>query len=190
MADKYAYSVEREIFTYVELFTTARDSLRRAKENEERSFYPVMASLVFSAFAFEAYLNHLGAEKFKFWGEIERVSAESKLKIIAGELKVEVEKSKRPWQTLFEVQRFRNLMAHGRTERIEGSGTVDDPEVKGSIDLVEAKWEEFCREENAERALADVEEIIVLLHEAAGEGKHPFLLASSGEYSMSLTPNE
>lgn len=82
MAEKYAYSAEREVITFAYLYKTAESALEHAKEIPKGSFYQVMSSLVFSAFALEAYLNHLGEKVLPFWAEIDRIKTLAKLKVL------------------------------------------------------------------------------------------------------------
>ena len=59
---------------YIASRLTAWSLLKRAKEDETGSLLQLKASVVFLAFTFEAYLNHVGCEEIKFWDEIERLS--------------------------------------------------------------------------------------------------------------------
>jgi hypothetical protein len=56
-------AVEREVITYSHMWHTSECLLKRGQEQEAYSFHQYMASLVFTAFTLEAYLNHLGLPK-------------------------------------------------------------------------------------------------------------------------------
>ena len=106
---KYPYSAEREVRTYAYLRKAAVDALEKAKSIEEGSFYQLMSSLVFSAFAVEAYLNHVGEHKIQYWGEIEKIEPMAKLKVLYSHLNLQFDPSKRPIQTIRQLFKFRNL---------------------------------------------------------------------------------
>lgn len=168
MTEKYTYSAEREIRTYAYLCTAAYDALEKASNIKEGSLYQTMSSLIFSAFALEAYLNHVGEKKLEFWNDIERIKPLSKLRVLYVYLGLDFDTSKRPIQTVIQVFKFRNFMAHGKTEKVEGKGTIKTPTRNSAENLVEAEWEKFCNQKEAERAFEDVKIIIKTLCEAAG----------------------
>lgn len=168
---KYPYSAEREVRTYAYLRKAAVDALEKAKSIEEGSFYQLMSCLVFSAFAVEAYLNHVGERKIQYWGEIEKIEPMAKLKVLYSHLNLQFDPSKRPIQTIRQLFKFRNFMAHGRTENLMGSGTLNKPAPDPGENLVETDWEKFCNKQEAERAIEDVKEVLETLCVAAGFDK-------------------
>ena len=137
-----------------------------------------MASLVFTAFTLEAYLNHIGRRVFsKCWDDHERLEPLKKLKLIAERLQVVADYGHRPWQVMNGLFVFRNYIAHGKLEDLETSQSVpldqysDDP--FGEVER--AKWEKYCTGKNAQRDREDVEKIIYALHEAGPSvNKCPF----------------
>jgi len=60
----------------------------------------LQAAAVFYAFAFEAYLNHVGSEVIEIWEEIERIPHGKKLRIIAKHLKLQLDHCNRHQITL------------------------------------------------------------------------------------------
>jgi hypothetical protein len=145
-----------------------------------------MGSLILSAFTFEAYLNHLGANKVEFWDEIESISTKKKYSVLCKLFNITPDNSRRPYQTLKELFKFRNFMAHGRTELKEVAKEIN-PEDELNIRPPKAEWEEYCTLENAKRAKEDVDKIIIELNKSAGLGDFPFVEATS--YG-SLTPKK
>jgi hypothetical protein len=152
--------------------------LERGQELEKASYHQFMASLVFTAFTLEAYLNWLGDKLFPHWSYLERLKPKEKLAVISDQLKVRVENSQRPWQTIKSLSDFKNSIAHGKpetiaTESVEPIDVYLDQKLS-KIDRTD--WEEFCTPGNAERAREDVEQIIRKLHAAAGldESVDPF----------------
>ena len=66
------FSGSRETKTYVFLFKAAKHALFEAENSEEARIYKLMSVYVFLAFAFEAYINHLGAKIIANWEKKER----------------------------------------------------------------------------------------------------------------------
>jgi hypothetical protein len=168
MNQKYKVEVERTINTYAYMAMSANHSLKCCKREEEGCFYQSMSSLIFSAFTLEAYMNHLGSRRIEYWEEIESIRYLSKLKVLYINLGFDFDKSKRPLQTVIQLIKFRNLMAHGKTEKLFGSKVINTPSLNPGEEVVESDWEKFCNPEEAERALDDVREIVEKLNSAAG----------------------
>lgn len=139
-----------------------------------------MASLVLTAFAFEAFLNHLGARLFAAWSEMESLPPLAKLSVLCERLNVAFDKGARPYQTLTALMKFRNALAHGRTEKLSPKPTIQDADtVARSIndDRPRTDWELLCSPEYAERAREDLHAVVVALHSASGiKDEHPFML--------------
>lgn len=168
---KHPYSIEREIRTYAYLRVAAADALQKATKIEEGSFYQIMSCLVFCAFTVEAYLNHVGERKIGYWNEIEKIEPMAKLKVLYTALGLPFDPSKRPIQTVQQLFKFRNFMAHGRTEKLMGKGTLKKRRPDPGEKLVEAKWEKFCNKIEAARAVKDVNRVLEILCVAAGFNK-------------------
>ena len=161
---------ERTVNTYAEFWHTSKCLLKKGAEQKEGSFHQFMASLVFTAFAFEAFLNHIGPKVFSCWDDLERLAPKEKLSVLSEKLQVDVSYGRRPWQVMRRLFGFRNDIAHGKSVKVTYRKTVpvDDrlgPEVDA---LAQTKWEKYCTRENAERAREDVEKIMRTLHDACG----------------------
>lgn len=111
--------------TYAALHHTAWHLLDHAKTYEEGALLQIKACTVFCAFTFEAYLNHVGFEEIPFWNEIERISYRKKLNVIQSQLELNLNSSRPPFQTVFELFRLRDMLAHGRTVEFEESFETD-----------------------------------------------------------------
>jgi hypothetical protein len=107
------YNIESK--TYAAIFHTAEHLLDMAERHELGRLLNLQAATVFFAFAFEAYLNHVGAEELPFWDEIDRISNEDKLTVLAKHLGFPKDASRRPLQTIRDLFKRRNELAHGRT---------------------------------------------------------------------------
>jgi hypothetical protein len=182
MKKSFPYSAEREIRTYAYLRKAAVDALEKAKNIKEGSFYQLMSCLVFSAFTVEAYLNHVGERKIEYWGEIEKIEPLAKLKVLYSHLRLKFDPSARPIQTIKQLFKFRNFVAHGKTETISGSGLLKKPQPDPGENLVETSWEKFCNENEAERAIEDVKSVLETLCDAAGLERHMLYSLGSGSH--------
>ena len=169
---------ERDLRIHASLWHTSRCLLERGQEQEKASFHQFMASLVFTAFTLEAYLNWLGDKLFAHWGYLERLSPKEKLAVISDQLNVAVDNGQRPWQTVKPLFGFRNDIAHGKPEAI-ATKTVEP--INDRLDekmgqIARTDWENYCTQENAERAREDVAQILEQFHTAADltDGLGPF----------------
>ena len=112
--------------TFAYMHNGAKFMLKIAEESEEGQLYTLVASLIFSAFTLEAYLNHLGKLRNKEWNEIERRHSKlEKYKLFAEAAQIKFDFSVRPYRTLKELFSFRDRMAHGRTTEEVISTCID-----------------------------------------------------------------
>ena len=177
----------RRVYTFKELSNACFFSLQLAQETEAGSFYNLMFSMLGSAFAVEAYLNHLGQDKFgeKEWEKIERsMNPESKLRVLARLIDYNLDFGRRPCQTFADMFKYRNAIAHARTETLTfEEGQEYDP-MEGPT-VPETKWEQATTLETAERYYEDARELVRQLHEAAGLPEHQLRYSGSSEWSGS-----
>lgn len=111
--DEYETIYDVHSKTYTALFNTGWHLLDMAERSEEGSLLNLQAAIVFFAFTFEAYLNHVGEEEIKYWNEIDRISHAKKLTVL--EKHLGFDKSKPSFITVKELFEMRNNFAHGRT---------------------------------------------------------------------------
>lgn len=174
---KIAISLEREVKTYTEMWHTSKCLLERGIENPKGSFHQFMASLVFTAFTLEAYLNHIGPKLFDNWHDLERLKPCEKLNTVLEKLQINTDYGKRPWQVMRVLFRFRNDIAHGKSEVVRTNSKVPiRKHSENDFGFVKTKWEKYCTMANAQKAREDVENIVKTIHEAGKfENDHPFI---------------
>jgi hypothetical protein len=146
----------------------------KTEQDQKGSYYTIMSSLLLTAFTFEAYLNHLGDKTIKFWEEIESIKIMDKYSVLCKELGINPDFSRRPYQTLKSLFRFRNSIAHGKSKiliEIKAVSWQDDAHTHEP----RTEWEEYCELNNAKRAKEDISEVIKELHKAAALGDYPFM---------------
>jgi len=125
-------------------------------------------------FTLFSLIGNLGYSQIKFWDKIESIRIMDKYSVLCKEFEVEPDFSKRPYQTLKSLFKFRNSIAHGKSQILEKTKKVDtnsDPYDHSP----KTHWEEFCTITNAEKSKDDIEQIITELHNAAGLGNYPFI---------------
>ena len=186
MAKDAIYEGTREVRTFVDLAHGADVLIIKTEQEPKGSYYTTMSALLLTAFTFEAYLNHLGEKTIKFWGEIESIKVIDKYSVLCKNLNLSPDFSNRPYQTLKTLFKFRNAIAHGKSQILQETKEVssqDDPHDH----TPKAHWEEHSILENAKRAKDDISQIITELHKAAGLGDYPFI-HGVGIGSLSIKP--
>lgn len=126
---KYQITHDGITKTYSSLLSTAHHLLDLAKESGLGRSLNLQASAVFHAFAFEAYLNHVGAHEIAFWEQIDRLPYKRKLNIIGTQLGLDINLGQEPFQVVGDLFALRNMLAHGRTVEINETYETDtEPE--------------------------------------------------------------
>ncbi len=146
-----------------------------------------MGSLLLTAFSFEAYLNHIGPEVFECSDVLEVLSPEGKLDIICESMGIVFFKDERPYQTIHELIKFRNNLAHGKMVTVKKNTNRDVDQYLDEFLAIRplAIWEDYCTEKNATRARDDVEQILRLIHEKVKTEEEP--LFGFGIYTASAS---
>lgn len=172
---------QRNVRTYAELWHASKCVLEAGVREPKGSSWQFMSSAVLTAFAFEAYMNHVGETVLSSWGSLERLSPLAKLDLLCEVLKVQLpSRDKRPMQTVTKLFKFRNTLAHGRTHTITASPKRMDPDKVddhfGQRLLTE--WEHLVKDSKfAEHAREDVKAIVHAIHDARPEPKdYPFTM--------------
>src|SRR5688572_6495359 len=116
---KARVEASRTVKTYAELWHASRTLCKIATETEEGSTWTSMSSVLLTAFTLEAFFNHLGQRLFKAWEDMESLSPTQKFAVLCEHLNVSFPADARPGQTIRLLVRFRNALAHGKTEQIK-----------------------------------------------------------------------
>lgn len=129
-------------------------------------------------------MNHIGEAKLPFWSIVEpKLSWKAKLELVAQQLGVELDYGHRPFQSLSELFKFRDKLAHGKTVSAESAyeyhGNPGDD--FGNLD---PEWlKKFCSDEAVCRIREDTLEIIKLLHDKAGFEEHTLYTIGRGAFA-------
>jgi hypothetical protein len=182
----------RTVNTYAELWHGSDVLLQKAEADEKGSAWVLMSSLLLTAFTLEAYLNHIGQRLFGTWPALEVLSPMSKLDVISEKLDLSFPRANRPRQTIEQLFRFRNALAHGKTEIITAPDELRDAdeyldEYLGQRPLTE--WEKLLTSAiHAKRARDDVEDVIRTIHKAGKPENDPVFFSGIGSHSATLEP--
>ena len=159
---------------------------------QQGSTWQFLSSTVLTAFAFEAYLNHVGPTVFDCWEQLERLPPWSKFELLCETLDVKFPdgKVKPPLQTIVELLEFRNTMAHGRSIELKPKSELRDINDKLDADLGEtplAHWERLIKDSRfAENARKDVRQVLERLHAARPEPKEGLFTFGIGSHSATI----
>ncbi len=173
---KNLVTADKTVYTVGYLRQVSWHTLNEAKENEIGQYLNCMSSMVFSAFTIEAYLNHLGGKTIPFWITIERnLSPSKKLDVIAKQLSISIDYGVRPFHSFKSLFKFRDFLAHGRTEQFEIKSVqflAEGEQPKLPI----SKWQEQVTLENAKKYFDDVKDMIEFLHAISGDDLNPLFM--------------
>ncbi len=181
-------SRSRNVNMFAELSHGNWSILDRTKEKRDGYHYELMSCLTFAAFKHEAFINHLGYALIQNWDDLERKPNREKMDAIAAELNIVIDNGCRPFQTLRNLFRARDQIAHGKPSFL----THDNVSESGDRETMrrknpETEWESLCTFEFAQMAYDDTEEIAEMLWALAGFDRHE-LRSRSHEYTISGAP--
>lgn len=181
---KYQIQASTKTNTYVYCMGAAHRALKKAQEQQAGNFYFAMMAGVFAAFTVEGYLNHLGQRRVRAWSEIERkLGPREKLLLLRDMLHLSVDIASRPFQTLRDILRLRDALAHGKTLMTKSDRVVNDPDDK-TAHYPPAYWKKLCSLRSVERMVEDAEKMVRHLCAGSGSKRDPF--ASLGEGSSGV----
>ena len=170
--------------TFAYMLNAANGLALTSKNYEEGSNHTRLASVVFSAFSFEAFLNDIGEQKFKFWLIVEpKLSWRSKLDLVLQELDLSANYGCRPYQTLIDLFKLRDKLAHGKS--VEGETSyLHQPGKPDPYDRMDPDWLKACTNDDAvARFIEDVRKIMDEITEKAGFGTCYWGTISNGSFS-------
>lgn len=186
---KVRVSKKRQVNTYARMWHASYVLLYKGQEDERGSTWQFMASLTFTAFTLEAYLNHLGAKLFQCWADVESLSPQKKLNLVCEHLGLKADYSRPPYQSVKNLFKFRNEIAHGKSVTIELKEKIlgiDDNLEAFMGETLPTSWERYCKESNAIAARKDVEIIIRKPHGMAAISDDPVFFQGVGSSSASV----
>ena len=189
---KVVVEKERAIHTYAELWHASRCVLEAGMQEPKGSSWQFLSSAVLTAFAFEAYLNHVGSRTIECWEHLDRLPLWSKFELLCETLGVHFPDGSgaRPLQTITKLFNFRNTIAHGRSKEIKAKPVIRDADDRLDAYLGErhlTDWERLIKNSDfATRAREDVQAVIERLHEGRRDDKEGLFTFGIGMHSAKL----
>ena len=184
MGQKVTVRADKTVYTFAYLYIAALDALKQAKATEEGRFYTCMTAELFSAFCLEAYLNHLGAQKFPYWESIERkLGPSEKLKMISHEIGLKLDFGSRPFQSFSILFQLRNSLVHGKTEYLE----LIDEQILNDREkprLPEIKWKSLINLDKADQFTEDTKLMIETIHAKSGIRRNPLFTPETSRWAI------
>lgn len=171
-------TMSAQVKTFAFLGKAARHYLELAEQAEEFRLYNCMSVITYSAFMFEAYLNHIGPEVISDWEEIDkdpkrRLRTHDKIRMVLAKVGVPPKFGEDPLQSMGKAFWFRDRMAHGRTEHLEwadGDGSA----------FPQTEWQKEATLKNARRVCDQLHKLVRTMDELLGNEGDPFLKMSRG----------
>ncbi len=171
-------------YTFAYLRQAAWNAFDTAKSVSEGSNYHRISAVLFSALTIEAHLNHVAESAVPNWIAIEpTLRWRDKFERVAQELSLRIDKSCRPFQTVIELFKFRDKLAHGKTysEDLGYDYVEGGPSRKESLD---PEWlRKFWSDDAVQRVLDDVEQVLKMFHTAAGLEDYTLNLIGEGNFA-------
>jgi hypothetical protein len=164
------HEIVGECYTHQHLRNAAKALLTQPETRTPKDGYFQMAGMLMAYLTFEAYLNLVGPRVDRaawkterdFFNKAPYRGTPGKLKLICQKLNIQVNPGKRPYQTIRELKRLRDFLAHGRSQSYGYSVLVKEgrqPDLFRGLDIYK-----MVTRKRADRALKDTEEFIECLH--------------------------
>jgi hypothetical protein len=155
--------------TYVEHWHTANTLETNASVNLVGSYHQLLAAIVFRYFTLESFLNLVGEEQFKCWGDLERLPTNKKLNLIAEKVGLTPDYGKMPWQIEPQLAGIRNKIAHGKNQNLEHKDTITaEAYDKEMFSVLKADWQEYITQTKCEFVKVQLEELMINIWTASG----------------------
>lgn len=172
-------------FAYLRI--AAYNAFEAAQANPLGSNYQRVSAVLFSAFAVEAHLNHVGEDRLPaLWSQHERnMSWRLKLDLLALHLGFQPDFGCRPYQTITEIFHFRDRIVHGKTWTDEDVQYQYTGSRKEECEHFDPKWlRTWWDDARVQRVLDDVDQVITAIHQAAGFDPCTIWLVGDGEFAQ------
>ncbi|MEW5980143.1 MAG: hypothetical protein AB1898_30480 [Acidobacteriota bacterium] len=177
--DQVRVSRKTTLQSYGELYDAFLQLKSRIDPTERGWSSLKLAALTMAAFAIEAFANHVGQHLFQSWKHIERgMSPMGKLRMFIEALKIEMKHHEAPFNTVHELMKWRNQVAHGTTvgtssSQMASPDTYD--EVLRRIEVLD--WKKYVFKVDIETVQKDCLTLMEQIHKKAFGNLHWFMAA-------------
>lgn len=181
-------AVEEEIYTHEYLWRSASMLVEKAEAEEQVSYHLLLPALMMSFLAFEAFVNFCGFVLLpELWREEKRHFKGKGLEGRLGALDERLptfswQKGQRPYQTIRNVESFRDFVAHGK---VLASQYIAEQKEDGSHFRFKHAWDDYLSPEAVKSGRADIKSFCQsLLIEVRKESDHLHLNFDAFEGSL------
>ena len=166
-------TVEGERFIHKELWRVVMRQLDHAKRVPAGAFYDDLVAMVFAFHALEAYLNYVGGKLApNIWKDERNYFRKEPYRGFHGKIRKlfelaglpEPARDTRPYSTVWLLKDLRDLMAHGKVEKISD---VFDHSRDEESPWVQTPLGSLVTEVNAQMAQDDLKSVAQAIHDAA-----------------------
>lgn len=156
---------ERHFRPHTDFYHAVSVHLQHVQKKHDGYFYSLLSAIMMSAFTVEAYLNYVGPKVEPGWDDFDKASPIAKLRHVASLLHLELDPSSGPMQTVTELFRFRNNMAHPRpSQLVEETLHTHEDYQKSLYEQPIPKWMNFATEKNAQRCYDDIGKLVATIN--------------------------
>lgn len=156
---------ERNYSAHHSLLAIAHQSLEKAEAGVDE-FHNAFICLAFCALTTEAMANAIGSQIIPEWKDFENLPPPSKIRLLAEHLQVPYHRGNEPWKTIKSLARFRNQLAHPKTELVRREKTISEAERhERSFEPPESSFERLINPAEARNALQALQSLKQLLCE-------------------------
>ena len=202
--DIFDVTIKSELSSYYELRRIAKffyEESKKFDKNDRQSdgYYFYAASITFTTFMFEAYMNYSGYYAgFDWETEKEGFITLDKFDEICNKLGIEFEKGKEPYQAIRNLcsKNFRHSMVHGKTFRKENETVKNVSDVQGAMSDIlkksylskEVRWKSYINKNYALKANENIMEIISKIYDTLKSKTNEFPRAYSMGHPLIHSP--
>lgn len=196
MGQRVVTNVEGERFVHKELWRVVLRQLEHAKKVPSGAFYDDLVAMTFAFHALEAYLNYVGELLSPdIWKNEREFFLKQPYRGFDGKIRKVFElaglpepaRTRRPYSSVWLLKRLRDLIAHGKVEKIAGAIEHDADE---ESPWVRTPLDDLVTEANAEMARADVALVAQSIHDAARPKIDDVWFRSAAPFEGVLQHNE
>lgn len=162
-----------EHYTWRSLWTGAQMLQERSRGEESGDWWLTLSAMLLAFAALEAYLNYIGPELCpEEWADEKATFSTGsyrgtlgKLTLLMTHCGIEIDRGRKPWQTLKDLNQRRDQLMHPRSEAWDREVTFKDSNELGHID---PQFFSLADPVFVDEAMAAIQSVCGPLHQAAG----------------------
>lgn len=161
-----------EHYTWRSLWLGASSLADRGRRDEEGNWWLTLSAMLLAFAALEAYLNYIGpelcpaewADEKAFFSKGDYRGTLGKLAFLMNHCALPIDRGRKPWQLLKDLNRRRDKLVHPRSEAWDREVAFKDVKELGRID---AEFLQLVDESFVDDAMTAIQVVCDPLHEAA-----------------------